>query len=305
MESTKILVVGDVILDKYITGDTYRISPEAPVPIVKFENEHYTLGGAANVALNLAKLDNDVILAGAIGEDQNGKIILELLEAKKIKQLLYSTHKIPSTTKTRIISRNQQMLRLDKEEAFIHDAKSLMSFQNKIPKAEVIVVSDYDKGYCSADLLDALFNLKEEKAKVIIDPKGNQWEKYNGAYIVKPNLSELSVMAGIHIKNEDDAVAQEGRKVFDKFNFENLIITRGRKGMTLINKSGVSHHPTRQVEVFDVSGAGDTSLAVLASCIHKNFDLEEAIRRANLASSYVVTKPMTYAISVEELDRLI
>ncbi len=300
-----IAVVGDLILDKYIMGNTSRISPEAPVPIVEVQTEKFTLGGAANVAHNLTNLGCNVDLYGAIGEDKEGNILRELCLEKNIVANYYQSEEIPTTTKTRIISRNQQMMRIDKEAIFHHSPKSLAYYKKHFLDSTLIVVSDYGKGFCSDDFLELLFANKNQGCKIMIDPKGKNWEKYNGAFLVKPNITELEEILGISIKNTDEDLAKCGRLVYEKFNFEHLIITRGSKGMTHIGKSHVKHYATKSVEVYDVSGAGDTAMAVMALAISMGMTIEEATVQANLASSYVVTKPLTYAISKMEFDHLL
>lgn len=302
--SKSILVAGDIILDRYITGSTHRISPEAPVPVVKIEEEFFTLGGAANVANNLINLTNEIRLTGAIGKDNNAANLVKILDEKKISHHLFADDKIPTTTKTRIVSRNQQMIRLDREDTFMSNEKSLAFFKNNFNQS-FIIISDYAKGFCDESFFKLLYDEKPQETKVFIDPKGNNWSKYNGAFLVKPNLSELEEVYGTAIKNSEEEISKAGKEVFEKYEIQNLLITRGKKGMTLINKESVTHFPTKNVDVYDVSGAGDTAMAVLVFMMSENHTLDEAIKAANLASSYVVTKPMTYAINKTELDNLL
>ncbi|MBK8701865.1 MAG: bifunctional heptose 7-phosphate kinase/heptose 1-phosphate adenyltransferase [Saprospiraceae bacterium] len=305
MQDAPILIAGDVILDRYIQGSTHRISPEAPVPIVKVDTDYYTLGGAANVAHNLANLGNRTTLLGCVGRDESGRWLHDLLIARNIRPELYLSADIPTTTKTRIISRNQQMIRFDQEKRFIHHPKSLEFFKHKFSEADYLIISDYDKGFCSEELLELMFSNKDKNALVFVDPKGRNWEKYNGAYLVKPNLAELEEICGHEIANEDEALEKFGMQVFRKYNFEHLLVTRGKAGMTHVSKEGVRHYPTQQVDVFDVSGAGDTAMAVLAYMICIGKSLDDAINAANLASGFVVTKPTTYAIGKAELESLL
>lgn len=302
MQTSVITILGDVILDRYIHGSTTRISPEAPVPVVKVDNDYYTLGGAANVAHNLANLGATVKLLGAVGRDESGRWLHDLLVARDIEPVLYLDAQIPTTTKTRIVSRNQQMIRIDNEGHFSHSPRSLEYFKHHFDQAEVLVVSDYDKGFCSEDVMDWMFQNLKSGAKVLVDPKGKNWEKYNGAFLVKPNLAELEEVSGKKVMNEDKVIESIGAEVYQRYNFAHLLITRGKEGMTLINKEGVSHFPTHKVDVFDVSGAGDTAMAVLALKLQQGYPLGECIRYANLASAFVVTKPTTYAINTKELD---
>lgn len=299
-----ILVAGDIILDRYITGSTNRISPEAPVPVVKIEEEFFTLGGAANVANNLINLNGEIKLIGVIGKDNNADQVIKMLDEKKITHHLFADDVIPTTTKTRVVSRNQQMIRLDREGAFKSNEASLTFFKNDFHQS-YIVISDYAKGCCDESFFKLMFGAKHQDAKVFIDPKGNNWSKYNGAFLIKPNLSELEEVYGSYIKNSEEEITKAGKAVYEKYEIENLLITRGKKGMTLINKNSVTHFPTKNVDVYDVSGAGDTAMAVLVYMMSENNTLEKAIEAANLASSYVVTKPMTYAINKTELDNLL
>jgi rfaE bifunctional protein kinase chain/domain len=299
-----IAVVGDLILDKYVIGQTSRISPEAPVPIVNVTEEKYTLGGAANVANNLISLDCPVLLVGAVGKDRESKVMDELCIAKKIETDFYSVDTVPTTNKTRIISRNQQMMRVDREGTFLHTPKSLEHYKKSFSSQDIIVVSDYAKGFCSPELIELIFTQKLKNCKVLVDPKGINWEKYNGAFLVKPNIAELEEVLAVKINNDDEELANMGRKAFEKYNFDHLVITRGNKGMTHIYKNGVAHYKTQNVEVYDVSGAGDTAMAVMAKSLMEGLSIEAAIVNANIASSYVVTKPMTYAISKAEFEKL-
>jgi rfaE bifunctional protein kinase chain/domain len=300
-----IAVVGDLILDKYVIGHTSRISPEAPVPIVNVTEEKYTLGGAANVANNLVSLECPVLLAGAVGNDRESMVMNELCLAKKISTDFYASDAIPTTNKTRIISRNQQMMRIDREGAFAHIPKSLEHYKSSFVSQDIIVISDYAKGFCSSEFIELIFTQKLKHCKVLVDPKGINWEKYNGAFLVKPNIAELEEVLSVKINNIDEDVANMGRKAFEKYNFEHLVITRGNKGMTHIYKNGAAHYKTQNVEVYDVSGAGDTAMAVMAMSLMQGLSIDAAIVNANVASSYVVTKPMTYAISKVEFEKLL
>ena len=296
----KILVVGDVMIDRYIVGQVERISPEAPVPIVKVSQEYSTLGGAANVSNNLIKLQIANDLIGAIGDDEYGRQLEKLVEDSGIgNKLLTKLH--TTITKTRVVSRGQQMLRIDREHAQpidLHETISCLGYA-------AILISDYDKGFCSAELCRGIIQgAKLANIPVFIDPKGKDWNKYSGAFVVKPNLKEMEDVVGYNIPNEDGAVIKAGMAIVEQYAIENLIITRGDKGMTHVSHEGSYHFPVRKVDVFDVSGAGDTALAVLAKEWIEGNDLGKAIEAANKASSYVVTKPQTYAISIEEYNQL-
>ena len=296
----KILVVGDVMIDRYIVGHVERISPEAPVPIVKVNQEYSTLGGAANVSNNLIKLQIDNDLIGAIGDDDYGRQLEKLVEESGIGNKLMT--KLQTTiTKTRVVSRGQQMLRIDREHTEPIDLHEDISCHGYA----AILISDYGKGFCSPDLCKGIIQeAKKADIPVFIDPKGKDWDKYGGAFVVKPNLKEMEDIVGYPIPNEDAAVIKVGKAIVEHYKIENLIITRGDKGMTHMSQGGSIHFPVRKVDVFDVSGAGDTALAVLAKEWIAGKDLGKAIVAANKASSFVVTKPQTYAIGLEEYNQL-
>lgn len=306
MIEKSILVLGDVMLDRYIHGSTSRISPEAPVPIVQVTHEYATVGGAGNVSNNLKKLNVKNTLIGYKADDANGEMLVKVLEENEIDYKLYDY--LPHTiTKTRVVSRNQQMMRIDRE-----GSGELTNFESDQVKYilnngayQLFMVSDYAKGLCSDEMMESILDIaKKRNIPVLIDPKGRSWGKYRGAYLIKPNLQELEDLLGITISNEDEAVANAGKIVREEYQVEYLVITRGGKGMTLIAKDSVVHFPAKKVEVYDVSGAGDTSFAVIAMCILNGESIGNAIKMANLASSYVVTKSQTYAISFDELNSL-
>jgi len=306
MIEKSILVLGDVMLDRYIHGDAIRISPEAPVPVVHVTDEYATVGGAGNVANNLKKLEISCKLVGYKGNDSNGESLLNLLESNDITYSIFDN--LPHTiTKTRVISRNQQMIRIDREGLGTLekvDLEPVYSLLNQ-SKDNLFLVSDYAKGFCTEEMMTNLLSIaKGKNIPVLIDPKGRSWSKYKGAYLIKPNLQELEDLVGISIPNDDLSIANAGKKVREEFDIHCLIITRGNKGMTLITSDSVEHFPAKNVEVYDVSGAGDTSFAVIAMCILNGESIDQAIKMAILASSYVVTKPQTYAISRSEFDSL-
>lgn len=293
---SKILVVGDVMIDRYIVGNADRISPEAPVPVVRIHREYSTLGGAANVSHNLSRLRISNDLFGAIGPDDYGvqlsRMIDDLGIGNRLKPILTTT-----ITKTRVVSRGQQMLRIDRE-----DNASIPQVEVTWDEAyEAVILSDYDKGFCQPDVCNKLISMAGKKGiPVFVDPKGKNWSKYQGSFVVKPNIKEMEDVLGRLIPNEDQEIETAGLEVITAFGIKNLIITRGDKGMSHLSSAGIKHHPVRKVDVFDVSGAGDTAIAVLAKEYLESGDLDNAITMANKASSFVVTKPQTYAISLEE-----
>ena len=305
--SKEILIFGDIMLDCYIKGESNRLSPEAPVPVVNVNKEFYKLGGAANVAQNISNLNSTCSVCGLVGNDQEGKTVAELFQESNIGNYSFvPDEKFITTIKTRVVSSNQQIVRFDKE-IILPDA--IIFSQNKIKEMltedsqEIVIVSDYGKGACSEQMMETLFQHKG--IKVLIDPKGNNWKKYNGAYLVKPNLKELSVIVGEEIKNTDEDIAHFGKIVLEKFNFQYLLVTRGANGMSLISKEQVSHHTVEKIRVYDVSGAGDTVISVLAVMLNNGHDIEYAVDIANEAGRFVVSQPDTYAINQEELENII
>ena len=300
-----ILVIGDVMLDQYLSGSTDRLSPEAPVPVVKIDSQFSVLGGAANVANNLAALGANVSLLGVVGRDDNARIVNELLEAKEIANQLLDAD-IFTTVKTRVISRNQQMVRVDREEvfsdedAFVNHLSGVLSFF----QGSAIIVSDYAKGVCSPGAMKVILTwATNNDVKVLIDPKGTDWSKYEGAFLIKPNVKELEELFNTSIENTNSEIAQFGKEIRSRYNIEHVLITRSEEGMTHIHDE-ILHVKSRKVDIYDLSGAGDTVIAVLVFLIQQGEDISIAINKANQAGSYVITKPNTYAISNTELNSL-
>lgn len=300
-----ILVIGDVMLDQYVSGSTDRLSPEAPVPVVKIDSQFSVLGGAANVANNLAALGANVSLLGVVGRDENARIVNELLEAKGIANQLLDAD-IFTTVKTRVISRNQQMVRVDREEvfsdedAFVNHLSGVLSFF----QGSAIIVSDYAKGVCSPGAMKVILTwATNNDVKVLIDPKGTDWSKYEGAFLIKPNVKELEELFNTSIENTNSEIAQFGKEIRSRYNIEHVLITRSEEGMTHIHDE-ILHVKSRKVDIYDLSGAGDTVIAVLVFLIQQGEDISIAINKANQAGSYVITKPNTYAISNTELNSL-
>ena len=304
-KTNDILVIGDVMLDQYLSGSTDRLSPEAPVPVVKIDSQFSVLGGAANVANNLATLGANVSLLGVVGRDDNARIVNELLEAKGIANQLLDAD-IFTTVKTRVISRNQQMVRVDREEvfsdedAFVNHLSGVLSFF----QGSAIIVSDYAKGVCSSGAMKVILTwATNNDVKVLIDPKGTDWSKYEGAFLIKPNVKELEELFNTSIENTNSEIAQFGKEIRSRYNIEHVLITRSEEGMTHIHDE-ILHVKSRKVDIYDLSGAGDTVIAVLVFLIQQGEDISIAINKANQAGSYVITKPNTYAISNTELNLL-
>jgi D-glycero-beta-D-manno-heptose-7-phosphate kinase len=298
---TNLLVVGDVMLDRYWFGDSDRISPEAPVPVVQVAKVDERLGGAANVARNVAALGANTTILGVIGEDEAGTRIGELLRQSGVNSQLEVDPKVPTTVKLRVIARQQQLIRLDFEETPSQTAleQKLARFEKALGTADVLVLSDYGKGALSQ--VAAMIEYARAHNKVIlVDPKGEDYEKYRGATIITPNRSELRQVVG-RWADEDDLTrrAQDLRR---SLGIDALLLTRSEEGMSLFTDQGVSHVRAQAREVFDVSGAGDTVIATLAVALAAQWPLDRAMALANRAGGIVVGKLGTATVTSEELQ---
>ena len=302
-----VLIVGDVMLDKYYFGEVRRISPEAPVPITRVTKEKETLGGAANVAHNLALLGCKTILVGTVGSDEHRSGLLRLLDATGILHDGLMIGSSPTTTKLRVIGGHQQMIRLDFEETSPiqeHTEEKIKSYIASVVPQQVdcVIISDYAKGVCTPSLCQFIIDKCEEyNIPVIVDPKGNNWHKYRGASYITPNLKELNEAVNAFVANEDEEVKRAALRIRRKYKVKNLVVTRSEQGLSLIGGRRCVHIPTYAQEVFDVSGAGDTVIAVLAAAIAAGLDPSDAAYLANMAAGVVVGKLGTYAINREEL----
>ena len=300
-----VLVFGDIILDKYISGTVDRVSPEAPVPVLKPSKEDIRLGGAANVAVNLSSLGSKATLIGVTGADNSSAQIKDLLQKNKIRNVLTKSVN-PSISKLRFLAGQQQLIRIDSEEEFTEaDWKSSLSNYRKhiiLDKNQVLVISDYDKG----TLKNIPLIIKEAKRlnkTILVDPKGNDFNKYKSANIVTPNFDEFVRVVG-KIKGEAD-VTRKGKELINKLKLSALLITRGSEGMTLLEnirgKIVRMDFPTEAKDVFDVSGAGDTVIASIAAGLAGGFSLSESIKLANIAAGIVVGKSGTATVSRAEI----
>src|SRR6266566_2861957 len=301
-----IMVVGDVMLDEYLWGTVRGISPEAPVPVVEIRQQTYALGGAGNVAANLASLGSNVWLAGVVGADSHAAKIFELFsQTARISMHLYPCQDRPTTTKTRILAHSQQVLRTDREERHYippeAEANILTCVQERLDSLHACVLSDYAKGVLTDNLLSAVITTcNQAHIPVIVDPKGHRYSRYRGATVVTPNMTEASLAAG----NEEGAMTFE--QVADYLQGEigdgALLITRGPQGMSLFQPgSPPTHIPAQARTIYDVTGAGDTVVAVLALMLAAGMDMENAARLANYAAGVVVGKVGTASVSIEEL----
>jgi D-beta-D-heptose 7-phosphate kinase/D-beta-D-heptose 1-phosphate adenosyltransferase len=307
--ASRILIIGDVMLDQYVSGSVNRISPEAPVPVVKVEKEWSTLGGAANVAANVASLGAQAVLIGLVGDDVSSASIQEKCAEQGIEQHLVKSAQ-PTITKTRIVS-GQQIVRVDREEELVwsSEAKSqLESRLNSLVKGcDIILLSDYAKGTLSVEVLQLIFSAAKENGKrVLVDPKREDWTSYKGAFLVTPNLLELGMTQdGNGISNDDNQVVNACNLLRNNFKIENIVATRSSYGMTVVAEKGVLNIPTRALEVFDVSGAGDTVLAAFGVSLAQGKTVFESAFVANAAAGVVVSKRGTAVVHQSELEKFI
>ncbi|ASU16346.1 bifunctional D-glycero-beta-D-manno-heptose-7-phosphate kinase/D-glycero-beta-D-manno-heptose 1-phosphate adenylyltransferase HldE [Actinobacillus pleuropneumoniae] len=303
--NAKVLVLGDVMLDRYWFGATNRISPEAPVPVVKVQGIEERAGGAANVAMNIASLSVPVALHGLIGQDDAGRALDKLLNSHNIQNHCVALDSHPTITKLRILSRHQQLLRLDFEEGFHHVASDslLAKLEQEITAYGALILSDYGKGTLES-VQQMIQVARKAGVPTLIDPKGTDFERYRGATLLTPNMSEFEAVVG-HCK-DDDEIVEKGLKLIADFELTALLVTRSEKGMTLLRPNQAPFHlPTQAKEVYDVTGAGDTVISVLATAIADGRPYEEACYLANAAAGVVVGKLGTSTVTPTELENAI
>ncbi|MCM2972666.1 bifunctional D-glycero-beta-D-manno-heptose-7-phosphate kinase/D-glycero-beta-D-manno-heptose 1-phosphate adenylyltransferase HldE [Larsenimonas suaedae] len=301
LEAARVVVVGDVMLDRYWTGPTSRISPEAPVPVVRVDGSEDRPGGAANVALNIASLGATVTLSGLVGQDDNARLLSDALTNAGIGVDFQESERAPTITKLRVMSRNQQLIRLDFEQSFadIDMTPLTAKVEHALETAELMILSDYGKGTL-ADVQALIEAGRRAGKRVLVDPKGTDFSRYRGASLMTPNLSEFEAVVG---PCPDDAtLSQKGEQLRLELELEALLVTRSERGMTLIREDAPPLHlPTHAREVFDVTGAGDTVIGVLGLALAAGHALPEAMMLANLAAGLVVAKPGTATLSIAEL----
>jgi rfaE bifunctional protein kinase chain/domain len=298
---TRLLVVGDVMLDRYWFGDTHRISPEAPVPVVQVGKVDERLGGAANVARNVAALGGHATILGVIGDDEPGQRVTQLLTASGVDSQLEVDSKVPTIVKLRVIARQQQLIRLDFEEPPSDKAlaRKLERFEKSLADADVVILSDYGKGALDQVTL-MIEQARAQNKMILVDPKGEDYEKYRGATVLTPNRSELRQVVGRWSSEED--LTKKAQDLRRSLNLQALLLTRSEEGMSLFTDAGVSHVKAQAREVFDVSGAGDTVIATLAVALAAKWPLEKAMALANRAGGIVVGKLGTATVTSEELQ---
>lgn len=300
-EGAKILVVGDVMLDRYWFGDVARISPEAPVPVLKVGRVEERPGGAANVARNIASLGAHCTLLSVVGADEAGECLQRLLTGQGgVEAMLYRDDSISTIVKLRAIARQQQLLRIDFETQPSHEVlqAKLADFHQRLPLCDVVLLSDYGKGGLTH--IAEMIRLARAAGKpVLVDPKGDDYARYYGATLLTPNRSEFRDVAG-DWKNEAELTAK-AQKLRAELELDALLVTRSEEGMSLFRAQEVLHEPTQAREVFDVSGAGDTVIATLAVMLASGANMADAVRIANRAAGVVVAKLGTAVVSRDEI----
>lgn len=305
----RIAVIGDIMVDRYVFGSVERISPEAPVPVNKVDRISSVLGGAANVAANLAHLDCHVYLAGLIGDDENAALLRSLLAEAHIDGtgLIVRKHHM-TTTKVRVLGSRQQMVRLDFEEAVPfetveEDALAAWLDQRIAQGLDGLILSDYKKGVLTSRMSQLVIERANKAGiPILVDPKGSDWCKYNGADFVTPNIKELSDCCGEKVLNEGQSVVEAARRLHEQYQFGHIMVTRSEKGITVIRHDGkVWNNPATAQEVFDVSGAGDTVAASFLAAIASHLSIRTSLQIANTAAGIVVSKVGTYPIHRSEL----
>lgn len=303
----RILVIGDLMLDRYLWGNVERISPEAPVPVFHIRERSEVLGGAGNVASNLVGLGCSVTAIGLTGNDDAKLQLKNLLLDRGVNSHIIIDPDRPTVTKTRVVSQGQQLIRFDEEETLpIKDNiknELLESIKDNLANSNAIIVSDYGKGILQAkDLAQDIIRLARSSCiPVIIDPKGNDWERYRGATCITPNTKELEAVLGYSISDEEQLV-QAMRSTMSQYGFDWLVVTRGPLGMCIMNKRGsCTFLPALTKQVYDVSGAGDTVIATLSLCVGSGFTFLDGAKLANIAAGIVVGKVGTQPIDLTEL----
>jgi len=301
LKSARVLVVGDAMLDRYWFGEVERISPEAPVPIVKIDHEEERAGGAANVARNAAALGAQVTLLSVVGADEPGARLEALLKREHIHPQLHHDRDIKTTVKLRVIAgRKQQLLRVDFETSPSHEvlASKLRDFKRILGDMDVVILSDYGKGGLT-HIVKMISMARRAGKKVLVDPKGEDYSRYSGATLITPNRAEFRQVAGGW--NGERELTERAQKLRHKLGVQALLVTRGEEGMTLFEDGTRFHVRTQAREVSDVSGAGDTVIATLAVALAGGARMKEAVRLANRAAGIVVGKFGTAVVTPKEL----
>lgn len=305
----KVVVAGDLMLDRYISGDVNRISPEAPVPVVRMTKEKFTLGGAGNVASNLRGIGAEVSLVSVIGDDGDADLLLNLHASAGIDMArVLRRSDVVTTVKTRILGGSgKQMLRIDREVYSEPDEETTQTVLERIEHmledgTGAVIISDYGKGFCCERMCREIISLcGKRNVPVFVDPKGRDWSKYSGAFMVTPNVGELSDAAGRDVVNGDEEIAAAARELLEKYDLGSILVTRSDKGATFVSKDDSFHERCGGKEVYDVSGAGDTMISVTTAFIAAGLNPRGSVAAANAAAQTVIQKFGTAAITSGEL----
>lgn len=301
--AAKILVVGDVMLDSYWQGSTQRISPEAPVPVVHVDDKSQRIGGSGNVALNITTLGAQAELFALMGDDKEGQQLSELLKSSDIVNQCQVEPSIPTTTKLRVLSQHQQLIRIDFEQP--HDEVNLSAllkqFEASLPQAQMVVMSDYAKGLLH-DSQPFIQLAKQHDVPVLVDPKKDNFKNYEGAWLLTPNQKEFEAVVGPC--NDQQTLILKAREVITQYHFGGLLITQGGAGMTLVlDQQDAFHFPAHAQEVYDVTGAGDTVIATLATAVASGFNINDAVFLSCKAAGIVVSRVGTSSVSIADLEQ--
>jgi rfaE bifunctional protein kinase chain/domain len=297
LKGHKVMIIGDLMLDHYLIGGVERISPEAPVPVVQVKDESYLLGGAGNVARNIADLGGKPLLIGAVGRDRNGEVLEDLCGQAGLSTRLIQDKERPTTVKTRIIAHNQQVVRVDQERIGPLSPAEMdtlfVILEENLPDYPVIILSDYGKGFISREFMDRFMPMVQGRSTpplVLVDPKTVNYDLYQGVDLLTPNTKEASEGANLPVSDRESIIAA-GRAIFRRLGCRNLLITLGPDGMALFEgQDSIRHIPTFARKVFDVTGAGDTVIATTALALAAGMDLLTACTLANYAAGVVVAQ---------------
>ncbi|HAM52012.1 MAG TPA: D-glycero-beta-D-manno-heptose-7-phosphate kinase [Nitrospiraceae bacterium] len=303
-KNSKILVIGDLILDRYIWGKVSRISPEAPVPVVEVTDDNFVLGGAANVAYNIVALGGKTTVAGVVGKDRAGDVLRQLLDERGVASVIVEDSR-PTTVKTRVIAHNQQVVRFDREDRERITGKALEKMldfmRDAISEHDGVIISDYRKGVVSRELIKNILSIAKSKRKLIaVDPKVGHFHCYKGVSLITPNLMEASSGSGIDIRDEK-SLLKAAQVLMKKVSCSAVLITRGEEGMSLFEGSRVTHIPTVAQHIYDVTGAGDTVIATFSLAYASGATMQEAAAIANHAAGLVVGEVGTAVVTPQKL----
>jgi len=309
IRNARIAVIGDLMLDKYIWGVVDRISPEAPVPVLSLEGESYNLGGAANVAANVGSLGANLFLFGVVGDDPEGKHLLDAVNKSGFdSENIIIDPTRPTSVKTRVIAGNQHIVRIDREKTDGLDKsigdRLLSQLESVMGQLDAVILEDYNKGVLSPNLIEEIIALcQTNSVSVGVDPKWNNFWAYKGATLFKPNLREIETAVGYNVEDEKSLITA-GHEVKDKLEVEHLLVTRGEHGMALFTPDDVHFLPTQARQVHDVSGAGDTVIATIMAALAGGSDIVEAACLGNCAASVVIAEVGAIPVDPDKLKRI-